>query len=156
MLMNVIALPTEVAAAMRRRTRDDAGNELESELQTAFGNPCRHCLRRANPGERLILFSYSPFETQNPFKETGPIFVHADDCARYSETHQLPPDFTAGPIVLRGYDAEQRIARVSVVVDGQAPQRAQELLDDISIAFIQARSFTHGCYLFRIERPASP
>jgi Protein of unknown function (DUF1203) len=152
--MNIIALSSDVASGIRQRTHDHAGNVLEAEVQTAYGNPCRHCLRRANPGERLLLFSYSPFDTQNPYNETGPIFVHADGCARYSAPHEFPPDFSAGSIVLRGYDAAQRIARVSVVVDGRAPHRAQELLADPEIAFVHARSFTHGCYLFRIERAA--
>jgi hypothetical protein len=53
---------------------------------------------------------------------------------------------------LRAYDSRQRIAAVAVVVDGATELRAQQLLSDPEIAFLHARSFTHGCYLFRIER----
>ncbi|HTA40085.1 MAG TPA: DUF1203 domain-containing protein [Candidatus Acidoferrales bacterium] len=154
-MMNVIAIPTELAAAARSSASDAQGNALEAEVQTSAGNPCRHCLRRANAGERLTLFSHSPFDRQNPYKEHGPIFVHSDGCERYATPHELPADFVDRPIVLRAYDREQRIARVAVVVDGATQLRAEQLLSDPEIAFLHARSFTHGCFLFRIEREAA-
>ena len=150
--MNVIAIPSEFAEAARSNAADALGNVLEPEVQQTAGNPCRHCLRRARAGERLTLFSHSPFERQNPYKEHGPIFVHSDGCERYATPHELPADFVNGQIVLRAYDREQRIARVAVVVDGSANLRAEQLLSDPEIAFLHARSFTHGCYLFRIDR----
>jgi Protein of unknown function (DUF1203) len=155
MMMNVIAIPSELAAAARSNARDALGNALEPQIQKDGGNPCRHCLRRARAGERLTLFSHSPFDRQNPYKEHGPIFVHSDGCERYAAQRDLPPDFLDRPIVLRAYDYEQRIARVAVVVDGATQQRAEQLLSDPGVAFLHARSFTHGCYLFRIEREAA-
>ena len=148
----VTSLETAVADEMRGASRDPYGNELHPETQTIPGNPCRHCLRRATVGERLVLFSYSPFQTRNPYKEVGPIFVHADGCSRYTQNGRLPEDFSNRPIVLRGYDGRQRIARVAVVVDGSTEGRIEELLADPEIAYVHARSFTHGCYLFRVDR----
>lgn len=148
----VTALETAVADAMRNASQDAYGNAIDAETQTAPGNPCRHCLRRANAGERLVLFSYSPFDTRNPYKEVGPIFVHADGCPRYPQDDRLPEDSLNRPITLRGYDAAQRIAQVAVVVDGTTERRVEELLADPDIAFIHARSFTHGCFLFRVDR----
>jgi hypothetical protein len=148
----VTSLETAVADEMRNASQDAYGNALQAETQNAPGNPCRHCLRRAKQGERLVLFSHSPFDTRNPYKEVGPIFVHADGCPRYAQTGRLPEDFLNRPIVLRGYDARQRIAEVAVVVDGSTERRVEELLADPNVAFVHARSFTHGCYLFRVDR----
>ena len=148
----VTSLETAVADEMRNAPRDAHGNALHAEMQTAPGNPCRHCLRRAKPGERLVLFSYSPFDVRNPYNEVGPVFVHADGCPRYTQTDRLPEDFLNRPIVLRGYDDQQRIADVAVVVDGATQRRVEELLADPKIAFVHARSFTHGCFLFRVDR----
>jgi hypothetical protein len=144
----VSALPTEVAERLRRAAFDDFGNALEPAVQSG---PCRHCLRYALPGERLVLVAYSPFETRNPYRETGPIFLHADGCERYAGG-ALPPDFAQRPIVLRAYDAAQTIARAEVVVDGTTEQRIAGLVADPEIAWVHARSLTHGCYLFRIDR----
>jgi hypothetical protein len=153
--MSFIVSPLETAVAdeIRNASTDAYGNALQPETQTTYGNPCRHCLRRANPGERLVLFSYSPFDAPNPYKEVGPIFVHADGCSRYAQTDRVPEDFLNRPIVLRGYDAHQRIANVAVVVDGTTERRVEELLADPDVAFVHARSFTHGCFLFRVDRP---
>jgi len=148
----VTPLETALAEEMRAASHDAYGNELNAETQTAAGNPCRHCLRRAKEGERLVLFSYSPFHTRNPYKEVGPVFVHAGGCPRYAHAERIPEDFLNRPIVLRGYDAGQRIAQVAVVVDGATERRVEELLNDPEIAFVHARSFTHGCFLFRVDR----
>lgn len=148
----VTSLDTAVAEEVRNASQDAYGNQLHAETQTAPGNPCRHCLRRAEEGDRLVLFSYSPFEARNPYKEVGPVFVHADGCPRYAAIDRLPEDFLNRPIVLRGYDTQQRIAEVAVVVDGSTQRRVEQLLADPGIAFVHARSFTHGCFLFRIDR----
>ena len=152
--MNVSIEPidSEIAGAMRAASHDAYGNALQPEIQAHPGNPCRHCLKRAAAGERLVLFSYSPFERKNPYKEVGPVFVHADGCARYTECDRVPADFLNRPLVLRGYDAAQRIVEVAVVVDGHTERRIRELLAIPEIAYLHARSFTHGCYLFRIDR----
>jgi hypothetical protein len=152
MAFTIAAITTPESEAARTSPADSYGNRLEPEIQTAPGNPCRHCLRRAKTGERLILTSYSPYDRQNPYKEVGPIFVHADGCERYDRCAEFPEDFLGRPIVLRGYDADQRIAKVAVVVDGSTIAQTNALLADPAIAFVQARSFTHGCYLFRIDR----
>jgi hypothetical protein len=148
----ITPLPTAVALEASNATSDAYGNELQTETQRVPGAPCRHCLRRATAGEDFRLFSYSPFEKRNPYKEVGPIFVHAGGCERYADTHRIPEDFLNRPLVLRGYDREQQIAHVAIVVDGRTEQRVCELLDDPAIAFVHARSFTHGCYLFRVDR----
>ncbi len=143
-----IPLPTDEIERLRRAPRDDFGNGLEP-LEAS--GPCRHCLRYALPGERLVLAAYSPFDRSNAYRETGPVFMHADGCAPFAG-EGLPPAFAEKPLALRGYDAEQTIARAEIVVDGTAHARVAALLADPAIAFVHARSFTHGCYLFRIER----
>ena len=148
----ITPLPTEIADEMRAATRDAYGNDLAPEIQQQAGAPCRHCLRRAVPGESMLLFSYSPFTQRNPYNEVGPVFVHADGCKRYAQTHRIPDDFANRPIVLRAYDAAQQIAVATVVVDGGIERHLGELLADPNVAFVQARSITNGCYLFRIDR----
>ena len=81
--MNFVALETEVVERWREARVDEYGNALEpivaDELH-AF--PCRHCLRDAEIGEPMLLVSHSPFALPGPFKEVGPLFVHANGCAR--------------------------------------------------------------------------
>lgn len=145
----VHALDTETAERLRSAKVDDYGNEVIA--REVIGGPCRHCLRHSVAGERLVLVSYSPFEKRNPYKEVGPIFLHADGCERYT-ADAIPEAFATKPIVLRAYDYEQNIYRPEVIVDGTQDERAAALLADPNVAYIHARSFTHGCYYFRIDR----
>ena len=113
--------------------------------------PCRHCLRWAEPGERLILFPYAAIPTGFPYSETGPIFVHAEACHRYGATNEYPSEFRNGR-VFRAYNHDNRIIEAKVA-NGTAPEAVIEnLLENPETAFVHARSVTHGCYTFAIER----
>jgi len=144
----VHALPTELAERLRSAPVDDYGNEVIAREEIG---PCRHCLRYSVPGERVVLVSYSPFEIRNPYKEVGPIFLHAAECERY-EGDGLPEAFAKKPLVLRAYDSQQNIYRPEVVTDETQERRIEALLADPKVAYIHARSYTSGCYLFRIDR----
>jgi hypothetical protein len=97
-------VPTGVAARLRTATVDDDGNAVEFDDQIG---PCRHCLRYSSPGERLALVAYSPFEQRNAYRESGPIFVHADGCARFDGAG-IPPAFEK-----RTADRASRIRRAA-------------------------------------------
>ncbi|MBV9269692.1 MAG: DUF1203 domain-containing protein [Candidatus Eremiobacteraeota bacterium] len=142
------ALETATAERLRTAKVDDYGNEVIARAEIG---PCRHCLRSSVRGERLVLVSFSPFEIRNPYKEVGPIFLHADGCERYTGA-DLPEAFATKPLVLRAYDYDQIIYRPEMVVDGTQEERIVALLADEKVAYIHARSFTSGCYLFRIDR----
>jgi hypothetical protein len=147
----VTPLANEIANAARTQTRDAYGNALFIRTEDTANAPCRVCLTRVAEGTGMILFSHSPFDTQNPYKEVGPVFVHAETCAPYATPHQLPPQIRQ-PVVLRAYTHAQEIHRAAVVVAGDADEQLQSLLADPEVAYIQARSITNGCYLYRIDR----
>src|SRR3954470_19723160 len=50
--------------------------------------PCRRCLRNAQPGEHLLLLPYDPFTVRSPYAGEGPVYVHADGC----DEHRAEPD----------------------------------------------------------------
>ena len=147
----VVPLPTGIADAARRDREDGYGNLLAVQTEDTANAPCRICLTRVAEGTPMILFSHSPFQKQNPYKEVGPIFVHADACEPYAMRDALPPQIRQ-PVVLRAYDAEQRIHRAAVVVTADADEQLQSLLADPDVAYVQARSIANGCYLYRIDR----
>jgi hypothetical protein len=108
-------------------------------------------LRWAQPGERVILFPYAAIPLGHPYSESGPIFVHADQCKRYSATDAYPADFRTGR-VFRAYDQRSNIIDAQVV-DGREPELViQELFENSETAFLDVRSVTHGCFTFRVQR----
>ncbi len=147
----VVPLSTEVAERARRAAEAGAADHAIVTADSPTGYPCRHCLRFAKPGDRLILFPYASIPAGHPYSETGPIFVHAEPCERYSATHEYPEDFRKGR-ALRAYNANYDMIDAEVA-DGSEPEGiVEELLQNPETAFVDARSVTRGCYTFRIQR----
>ena len=147
----IIPLPTEIADAARRAVNAGAADHELITVDSPGSSPCRHCLRWAHPGDRVILFPYAAIPSGRPYSETGPIFAHADECERYSATNEYPADFRNGR-VLRAYDSNYNIIDAQVM-DGSEPEVVIEsLFQNPDTAFVDVRSVTHGCFTFRVQR----
>jgi Protein of unknown function (DUF1203). len=147
----IVPLPTEIADTARQAVKAGAADHALSTVDSPGSSPCRHCLRWAQPGERVILFPYAAIPPGHPYSETGPIFVHANECQRYSATNEYPADFRNGR-VFRAYDSNYNIIDAQVV-DGSEPEVVIEsLFQNPNIAFVDARSVTRGCFTFRVQR----
>ncbi|HXG70076.1 MAG TPA: DUF1203 domain-containing protein [Gemmatimonadaceae bacterium] len=116
MNMRNVAIPTAVADTVRTTARSPRyGHPAHTETATGYG-PCRHCLRYFVVGrEQRILFTYDPFAGIEPLPLPGPIFIHAESCARYDERGGFPVDLCAHPLTLAGYSAG-RVLREEVHV----------------------------------------
>ena len=147
----IVPLATEVAEGARRAAATDARDHVMLTADSPNSYPCRHCLRWANPGERVILFTYASVPPNRPYSETGPVFVHAEPCERYDGVHEYPPDFRNGR-VFRAYDAVHNMID-AVVANGSEPEAViEKLFENPEIKFVHARSVTRGCYTFGVER----
>jgi hypothetical protein len=146
----IIPLPTEIADAARREVNMGAADHALITVDTPQSSPCRHCLRWAQLGERVILFPYSAIPSGHPYSETGPIFVHANVCPRYSAANEYPADFREGR-VFRAYDSNYNIIDAEIV-NGSEPEAVIEtLFQNAETAFIDVRSVTRGCFTFRVQ-----
>ena len=150
-IFRIVPLATEVAEAARCAVNTGAAGRALVTVNSPRSSPCRHCLRWAEPGERVILFPYAAIPTGHPYSESGPIFVHTDHCNRYSATDAYPPDFRSGR-VFRAYDERSNIIDAQIV-DGREPELViQELFENPETVFVDVRSVTHGCFTFRVQR----
>lgn len=147
----IAPLPTEVADTARRIAKTGAPDHAIVTADSSNGFPCRHCLRWAEPGERVILFPFASITPGHPYFESGPIFVHAEPCERYSQVDEYPAAFR-GSRVFRAYDSGQNMTDAKVV-NGETPEAViEELLENRETAFLQVRSISRGCFTMRIER----
>ena len=147
----IVPLSTEIADAARRAVNAGAADHALITVDEPGSAPCRHCLQWAQPGERVILFPYAEIPSGQPYSETGPIFVHANECQRYSATNEYPADFRNGR-VFRAYDSNYNIIDAQIV-NGDEPEIAIEsLFQNPDTAFVDARSVTRGCFTFRVQR----
>jgi hypothetical protein len=150
-IFQIVPLKTEVAEAARQMAAAGAQDHAVVTVDSPGAFPCRHCLRWAEPGERVVLFPYAAVPSGHPYSESGPIVVHAEACQRYGPADEYPSELRNGR-VFRAYDSGNRIIDAKVA-DGTAPEAViQNLFDNPDTAFVHARSVTHGCYTFAIER----
>ena len=146
----IVPLSTEVAEAARRAAASGTPDHTVVVADSAEGYPCRHCLRFARSGERVILFPYASIPAGHPYSESGPIFVHEQSCERYSMTNELPPDLRRDR-VMRAYNSNYDMIDAEVV-NGEPEAVIEKLLEKPETAFVDVRSVARGCYTFRIQR----
>jgi hypothetical protein len=147
----IVPPATSVAETARRVAASGAPDHAVVTVDSPRGYPCRHCLRWAQPGEQVILFPFASIPPGRPYSESGPIFVHAEPCERYSATGEFPADFRNGR-VMRAYNSKNDMIDAEVVNGTEPEAIIEKLLQNPETAFVDARSVTRGCYTFRIQR----
>jgi hypothetical protein len=132
MKLLVSAIDPNRLCRIRTAGCDEAGNPLVAFSASGW-EPLRCCLRRPDAGELIALISYSPFVVPSAWAETGPVFVHAEQCSGYGATESLPDELRTGPRILpmpsrdsSGSDTSRTTgsssARRCAVPDRQQPQ----------------------------------
>ncbi|TPJ37371.1 DUF1203 domain-containing protein [Mesorhizobium sp. B2-5-13] len=154
MTIQFTALPTEDVRALQRGGPDAYGHTPERKISDGDGMPCRHCLRNIAAGDVYLILAYRPFPNPQPYAETGPIFLHAQECERAAGAG-LPPEILDSPdYIVRGYGSDDRIVYGSggVIPTQAIAARAETLFEREDIAYVHVRSARNNCYQCRIER----
>ncbi len=103
---------------------------------------------------KLTLSALRPFPALQPYAETGPVFLCADDCPRW-EGDGVPPIFKrrGEKRLVKGYGAEDRIVLGlgKIVPVAEVLARAKAVLADPRVAYVHVRSATNNCYTCRID-----
>lgn len=156
--LRILPVPPETLRRLREQGHDDHGNPWMPRIDTEGGAPLRCCLRRSKPDERIVLIAYAPLDGRptgalGGYDETGPIFVHAEECEGYVDDGHYPTAVGDHLQVLRAYHADGSIAGGVLLDEGDDRDvAARELLANPDIAFLHSRHVLHGCYLLEIRR----
>lgn len=148
------ALDSDWVGAVRGGAPDAYGMVAERAVSDGDGNPCRHCLRDVPAGRDMLILAARPFPVAQPYAETGPIFLCAEDCARWSGPG-VPPVLGSSPdYIARGYGVDDRIVYGTggVVPAAALVARCTDLLADGRIAYVHIRSARNNCYQARAVR----
>jgi Protein of unknown function (DUF1203) len=132
---------------------DGHGSRLRPFDATGQGEPLRCCLRYAEPGERITLISYAPFERPSVWREVGPVYIHAARCDGYKPTGRLPGQLATGPRVLRTYRADDTMDynhNTVVTDDADLGPIIQRLLSEPDVATVHVRTLAPQCFLYAV------
>lgn len=149
----VVPLSPSAAAAIRSTRRDAAGRQVV-EWRDGERHQCRACLELSREDETVLLASLTPFESVQPYAETGPVFLHERACAFTQPENAWPSEFPRSP-VLRAYSAKDEIVDAALVGDRRVEDAVGALLAREDVAYVHARNAAYGCYMFRVERERS-
>lgn len=139
---------------MQDAGHDDFGNPLESWPVQGW-EPLRCCLQIAESTDAIALIAYSPFAERSPWSETGPVFVHLENCSGYDARHELPAALRVGPRILRTYHADGSLdyADITYVADGEDIEPAiRDLLDRPAVDKVHVRSHLAQCFTYEVRR----
>jgi hypothetical protein len=153
-MIRFVAMPTEEVLALQAGGADAHGQKPERLISDGDGVPCRHCLTRVAKGEPYLVLAYRPFPNDQPYAETGPIFIHANACPRF-EGGAVPEILTERPeFVMRGYDARDRIVYDSctIVPGDRIVEDAARLLELPKVEYLHVRARTSTCYQCRVDK----
>lgn len=147
----ITPLPASFADRVRDTHRDDFGRAVGVTIAQG-GEPLRDQLRRAAPGERIMLCSFQCVPLPSLFAEIGPIFISAEPTPTAAVRNGLPPGYFNRTFALRAYDAGDRIVESTLVEPAAAPDAIRTLLSRPDTACLHARFAGHGCFAARIIR----
>lgn len=153
MHIRIAPIPRPFLDRARAESLDALGQPVR-RLIASGGEPCRDVLRRAQPGEELILASFSPFAAVGPYREFGPVFILAnpDDDASSRDTLPIESGYLRERFVIRAYSAGEEILDAAMVTPDEANETMDRFLGRDDVAFLHARFPVYGCFACRIDR----
>jgi len=155
--IRVVAIATEIADAVRRTQKDPHYGHPAYTAVAGEGAPCRHCLQIIAAGsEKATLFTYDAFEGVESLPLPGPVYIHAEACARYPENGGFPTALRNSPRTLNAYATGRHLVATEYVKNGNVDAGIEKLFARPDVDYIHVRSTTAGCYTFRIERADRP
>ena len=148
-------LPDAFIERVRRDGRDDQGQPVK-RLRAEGGEPCRDVLRRARPGEELLLASFTPFQLAGPYKEYGPIFVLANASDEVVRRDVIPLEeagtYLREQFVIRAYSYAEEIFDAELTNPANAMNVVGKFLASPDVSFLHVRFPAYGCFACRIDR----
>ncbi|HEX7679400.1 MAG TPA: DUF1203 domain-containing protein [Thermoanaerobaculia bacterium] len=141
---------------VRREGLDDLGQPVK-RVEAQGGEPCRDVLRRALPGEQLILASFTPFTKPGPYHEYGPVFVLAEESGEQVLRDTLPAagspnDYLREQFAVRAYSEDEEIVDAALIDARDFDATIERYFRTTDVAFLHVRYPAYGCFSCRIDR----
>lgn len=154
--VTIAPIPAAFLTRVRRDGLDDLGQPVKRVVAQG-GEPCRDILRRARPGERLILASFSPFTKPGPYHEYGPVFVLEENSDEQTKRDDAPvaggsDDYLRQQFVVRAYSESEEIVDAALIDAPDFAATVERFFSASAVAFLHVRYPAYGCFSCRIDR----
>ena len=145
-------LAPDFTASVRAGGPDANGQPAERAVSDGVGVPCRCCLRDVPAGQPYLILAARPFPEPQPYAETGPIFLCAEDCSPWPGEGTPPILRTSPDYLLKAYGPNHRIIYGTgrVTPAPELESYAAQLLSRGDVAYVDVRSARNNCFQTRI------
>jgi hypothetical protein len=153
----IVPLSKAFAEKIKASMTDDFGHAVIEKIATGAG-PCRLSLKPFVKGvDKRLLLTHSPFENDNAFNQSGPIFINSADVEPYADIYRFPPEIKANknsfPLTLIGYDKNQHMVLSKLVGDADVDELIVTIFDKRNdVEYLHARNAEACCFICKIER----
>lgn len=153
MSYQIIPIPTDIANVARERLISPQYKSLKADVSIATGyGPCRSCLKVFNEGaDERIYITYNSFEGLSDLPDPGPIFIHKNECMRFSG-EGFPPEILDLPVYLEAFGDESFLVRRDRMEPEKVDDQIAELFSNPAGKFVNLRNAEAGCFIARVER----
>jgi len=154
--LDVIALDPDRLQRVGELGRDETGNPWTAQVASG-GDPLRCCLTPAAAGESVALITYSPWTEPSPWAESGPVWVHHEQCAGWTGTG-WPEGFRRSHSVLQPFsgDGARSYDHITVVLPDDDHEAAlRKVLAADGVETVHVRSATAQCFTFAVRAAVS-
>ncbi|WP_243611759.1 DUF1203 domain-containing protein [Shimia aestuarii] len=137
-----------------RQGGPDAYGKSPERMRSDGTAPCRCCLKLIEAGSDMLVLAYRPFGELQPYAETGPVFLCANDCEAVVASPDVPEVVVSPEYLLKGYSSDERIVYGTGQITPKADVAAyaNALLERDDIAFVDLRSAKNNCWQVRMTR----
>jgi hypothetical protein len=139
--------------AVRAAGVDEFSNPFSPFHASGEGEPLRCCLRFARAGEQIALISWAPFTEISPWREVGPVYVHAEPCSGRAESG-VPGGLSRGPLLLRTYraDGSMNYDHNTLIGADDVEPMLEDLLARPDVTTVHVRTVLPQCFLYAVSR----
>lgn len=128
------------------------GHPAHVETATGYG-PCRACLKQFRVGtDDRILFTYNPFAGIDSYPSPGPVFIHANSCAAFSQGRGFPDELRELPLTLEAFGDDRWILGRERPRPDEVEAAIQKCFAIPDVRYIHVRNTEAGCFIAQIER----
>ncbi|MCI4568118.1 DUF1203 domain-containing protein [Lysobacter sp. CFH 32150] len=114
--------------------------------------PCRITLQDAEPGESLLLLSWTHQDAATPYRSGGPIFVRESALVTGAFRNMIPEQQRSRLLSVRAYDAHGWMRDAEVAEGTLLESLIERFFADAQVTYLHVHNARRGCYACRVDR----
>ncbi|MEM1236247.1 MAG: DUF1203 domain-containing protein [Pseudomonadota bacterium] len=144
------ALPAEEFAPLFAMSEKELSDNLAVRVTAPDSNaPCRVSLKRATPGEALILANYTHLDVHSPYASRHAVYVREGAETAYPSPGEIPEIMVGNTLALRAFDAGGFIVDREIAEGDVMRPVLERLLALPGVAHVDVHYAGAGCFAAR-------